>query len=1443
MMSTWTALNVEPDEAIEEEVDDTKEIQVEEALKLYQNALKLHSQGPQFYPQAAEAYDALLNSDIFKYPESISGYKRNTLQVTESQLDESPEDPVADTAALGELDVNDSTSSTLLQTIYLSYKNHGQYLLDSLLEYLRTAQARDTPQDSAAKVNLRLSAAISSFAEALERDDTDLNLWRKSARLCSALQSFRLSRYCLESVLADDENRLEVRTEQLGLEETFAEEHLRETLKSLHDRLSVSQVPPKKPKRALLKFLKRQTDPYPYLPVLPANLRDGDLSKSLPTLASTSHVITPTAATWEAVGKAILQTVIGEQGDSTTLDPGASINIILPAKSQVPMPTESAEERPADEVPLSPEDAHRSVEQHDYNNGEIKNQVAKTESPPALKAYDPDPIAQPAELFATIVQEAEIRPMERLEDEPKQLPEPANQQEAENAEAAASVAETGGRKRSSASAANDDYAEGVRTKSKRIRARESNADSVLQPDEVAFDHTRYYENRLQPFIYSDEVLFETVGSLLSKVGVEELGTIDELRQQVSFVRHGKDPNSASESGSAGAMLSRDLRSILINWDDEKSHAMQQGDNLSALYDIQNMSKTGLSAFLEHSKRSTRKLGADNTMPGDEELSAFLSGVNGGWIHIREVAFFWLRSLLMPDYGKHYPQVKMPLDSDWAVMESPYISYQWPDTLKETVAQLLQQEDEYVYSQMCEQVADLERQILQDPDSQPKYDLKHFSNLEMIQAVFELHLDMCAAINNPNSEADQGSKLAQRDRLARWGMLARTSLSHFVDHGLQERRNNIMLRHLWASTFYLNVTGDVQREHMMLCLQDLKHVLHSLDGPEVHLLNNSLMPELSTGAIDQEISKLQSMDFFMKIFSPDSEDPIDLIESIEPILEPSSVEFSGDRQSDRHDLAPPSPQFNEMGSFLDRGDATLRLFLWRRLQDAYTSIDYPPKVVSCYLRSIETIVKELQGASHFEEPAEHRQVAFVRWLKSLDDILSKVTVLALQESQKPYECFDMAHLKSSMSAAAFLSKLLHTSTLYEDSVRVGQLPAPDLRGSLSKSFEAFKGKLREMQVRCWILQYTLLKEAIAQNKELFDTPSDDCIHFLRAWHNALGIRSMCKCSQKQFLKLMKSELFASDTYDGNEFDICQILFDIYGIKLSPVDCVVDHGCPSENLDRPTAIMMIDFVLRQATKFSIKDLSKSELKSAIEKMQKAIGPTKSSPHLSYNRRILTAFLKSPINPTDLVHAVRGVGDLSMIPVPAENAVIARKGWYFLLGHAALTKFRSQKRLNPVPTNDLDDAVTYFRQDLEHGTARWESWYRLAQTYDSKLEEDITWSADKMNGNNRDLVVWQRYAIHCYTMAITTAMKTAEPTPESRAVLSDLYSDFGIRMYASSREPLSMGAFSLDDFTRHYNNAESHQMYKAKPFREAKLYFVWNFARYLLKLATVDKPKSWV
>lgn len=1442
-MSSWVALNVEPDETVEEEVDNTKEIQVEEALKLYQSALKLHSQGPQFYAEAAGAYDALLKSDIFKSPEPFADYARNALQDTETQSTGFADHAAEET--LSDIDINDSTSSTLFQTIHLSYKNYGQYLLDALQDLLKeTPQATHINKEFSEKVSKRSISALSSFANALERDDTDLDIWRKSARLSNALQSYRLTRYCLESVLADDENRLEMRTEQLGLDETCAEECLRETLLSVDDRLWASQVPLKKPRKALLKFLRRQIDPYPYLPRLSADQLSSDSSKSLAAIRPTRHTIRPNASTWLSVGEEILQTIVNEGTGASNLGSSTAIDIFLPDSSIEPI-------SPTVEEPTHP---HEDCEDTDCQNQpqrqlgaatmEDGNQNTEVESPSLSHVQKTEVTLKSPEDHAFLDLGAEKQLVDSLESLADPSPDMTNQQENAKVDEPETKQQLGtGRKRSSTSIANEDHAEGGRMKSRRTRARESNTETLPNED-LPFDQTKYYEDRLQTFFEADDMMFGLVSSLLSRVGVEELGTIGQLRRQISEFQDGNALTTTARLQPAAMepLLCSDLCSIVSNWNERSSQLAREGDPLSAVEDLQGMNKFGLTAFLEHSKKLTRRVGVDKLLSGDEGLRMFLSTVSSEWINIHELAFRWLQGLLLPGFGE--VSTRDSVEPENASVESTYIASLWPDALKEVILKILSQEGEYIYKRIEGLVTDLGHQILNHASGPPfKYDLRHLSELEMIQSIFELHLDLYAQIDSPNSEVDQSTRVLQRNSLERWSMLARTSLVYFLDHGpAGKRRNYIALRHLWASTFHTNITANAPREHVLLCLQDLKFVLQSTGSPVIHLPNSSVMPEVSVSAIDKEASKLKSMDFFLRVFDPASKDPVDIIENIEPILEPSSIEYAEGQLMEEGRQS--FPELQEMRAFLDRGDATLRLFLWRKLQDAYQVIDYPPKVVSCCLRSIETIVKQLWSPSYTgEESVDERQMVLLKWLKSLDAFLKKTITLVFQDPEKAYECIDSDHLKSSMSTVARLLRLLHSFTLYEDSVRVGQTPASELRVSLTKSLEAFRERLREMQVNCWILQYTFVKEAISQNTELFDTPSEDCIQYLCLVHNAFGIRSMCKCSNKRFLKLMKSELFALGAVNEYESETCQVLFDLYGVKFSSFDGVTDHGCAAEKLDRATAVMMIDFVMRQARRLSMKDLPKSELKNTIDKMQQVIGMSKASSSLSFNRRVLTSYLKLPIDPTHLFRALQGIGDLSMITIPPENAKIANTGWYFLLGCAALTKFRSQKRLSPVPTTDLDDAVSYFRQDLEHGTGRWESWYRLAQTYDSKLEEDLTWSAEKINNNKSDLVDWQRCAIRCYAMAVATAIRTMEPTPENRVLLSDLYTDFAIRMYASSREPLSMAVFSLSDYVRHFSKEENQEMYKGPPFEEMKSYSVWNFSSYLLKRAIVDQPKRWM
>ncbi|KAJ5293749.1 hypothetical protein PENANT_c002G02060 [Penicillium antarcticum] len=1425
-MSSWVALNVEPDEAVEEEVDDTKELQIEEALKLYHSALKLHAQGPEFYSQAAEAYEALLNSEIFKYPESISDFKGGAFEDAQTQ---ETSDGIAE--PIGEFNVNDSTSS-LFQTLYLSYKNHGKYVLDAVQESIRTApKTPESEKESQKKLTEASRKALQSFGDALERDDSDLNLWRQSARLSSTLQSHRLSRYCLESVLADDDNRLELRPEQLGLEEIFAEQRLRSTLEALLDKLSASQIPVKRPKKALLKYLKQHEDPYPNLPAMPANLRDIDSSKAPLAIHTSIRYITPAALTWESVGKALLHALDEDDEASLSAVPSRSIGIVLPTRgSEAPgSPTAKLEDV---EMTMEDDGHEKATEENEVDAETLQTTEQET------RAEDPEPEpeqtkepAEPVEESTSIDQSAEKQLMESLERQSAQPPDQQAENDETNAEDLDPNSAAAARKRSSASAANEEP-EGGRMKSRRTRARESNADALVVPEEIAFDQEKYYENRLEIFVNADDWMFSTIDSLFSKVGTEALGGIASIRAKCSTSESTDTPEDVE------TRLFQDLRGIIKTWDDEKSRLMQQKDELSPLKkDIHGTSKSGLAVFLEHSRKGARKPIVAEDLPAGEHLYDFSDSINSEWRHPHDTSFHWVKCLLMPNFGRETP--------DWSTAQSAYRRFLWPKELKSTLVDLLLREDEFIYKRSAKLIADLESRILDASSDAPfEYKARDFFELEMIQSLYELHLDIFASIETLGNKT-MLTRLSQSDKLSRWGMLARSAVDHFVENGPSgDCQKDITLRHLWTSAFHVNLAGEAEREHILLCLQDLKQILQTLGNPDTNLINNSTMSELSAAVIDQEVLKLKCMDFFAKVFNSDSEDPVSLIEAIEPILEPSSIEYA---ESFENDTNRPTSHLSEMAAFLDRGDATLRLFLWRRLLEAYQAIDYPPKVVSCYLRSIEVVMTELEAAKHSEETSRHRQVSLLSWLKALDGIMAKAIPLVLEESDKAYECLDQEHLQTSMSAVSRLTRLLHSFVLFEDSVRVGQTSGRDLRASLTKSLENFKDRMRELYVRCWILQYTLFLEAIAQNKELFDDALEDRIHFLRSVHNALGVRSMCRYSQRKFLKLLKAELFDLETKGDYEFDVCQILYDLHGIKFSPFDGTMDHGCPSEKLDRPTAIMMIDFVLQQANKMNMKDLSKSELKTTIEKMQTAIGIAKATssqtPQLIFNRRIINAYLKAALNPSNLLRAVQGITELSTTVVPTENAKIAAKGWFFLLGHAALTKFRSQKRLSPGSTSELDDAISFFRQDLEHGSGRWETWFRLAQAYDSKLDEDITWTADKINNSRADLATLQRNAIHCYAMAVSTAIRTAEPTAETRALMSDLYSDFGIRLYSSSREPLSMGAFSVEGFPRHFSSEESQQMYKGQPFKEMSEYSVWNFASNLLKRAAVDKSKRWM
>jgi tetratricopeptide (TPR) repeat protein len=1406
--STWHPYNVElPEETAEEDVDDTQEIQIEEALKLYQTALKYHSEGPPSFDKTAAAYKALFESEIFKYAESLSEYQRHEVFGEDLVFDTILEDdyeagPVQSTGAA------DSAPNTLQQILHLSYKNHGQFLLEAMQHWIATSGA--TPQMEAWN-NTR--GALNYFAEALDKEDTDLDLWLRAASVAAMLGSKRLTRYCLEAVLDGNDEQWENLLRLPGLEEGFAGQQLRELVERLEDNVSLSQAPLSSIKRKKLsETLKRRLNPFPFAP-LPAHVA---LAESLHNIkvAPESVFLAPTKWDWASVGEIIVRQFMAEQqGMTPNVPSGSNIVFSIPPDSETPERTEPEPTAPAQEALLSAPNPPLQIEEPDPATTEAETVTEKDGEDTIMEEQDVD----------SEVKNDEVAPAG-----------PSN------------VAPVPSRKRSTDSAGLPETAEGGRSRSKRIRGRES----IIEPTTggAAQEASKQLDVQLEPYTYADQCRYEILKDLYARLGVEGIKDPDELRKLVTAL---PDAIATDPIDKAACDVFTGLRSGHV----KTSQILLSSESFDLLGATR---EHGLNAFLGFSKSGSSQA-SNKPLLDSQGLNAFARSVNNGWLSIQEVAFGWIESLFTPGFCSQTGI--QPSD------QSSYLHFRWAEDLKRNVVQVIVHMDEYIYERMFERVDSLNRRILNAAHRSQAYELSAFDNsqIEIVEALFELHLDVYSLIKHPQSVVDANTQVLQSDRLERWSTLAREVLQLRSDCRSDQGFDDLALRHIWATVFQMSVNDEVSPEHVLSAMAQLKDMFEPFGDHTIQIQNNAVMPELSIAAIDQELVRISMKDFFLKVFDQEEQDPVTVIESLEPILElanaqePSTPPNTGGVEHDDTDT-PGSPTIStssgqqldrsspvlEMRKFLDSANVNVRLSLWNRLRVAYEAIDYPSKVLSCFLRSIEALVADLRSSNFQELPLLDRQHKVLTRYRVIDDMVVKI-IRIIRDDEAPFACLPYEHVQSSMSAIAELLHIMSAADMLRDLIRVNHIPMPRVESQPNSAFVNMMSRLDDIHLRLWILQYYLLKDGISQASEAFPTPSDELFEYIRHVHHATGVRGFCHLSNRQFLRLAKDELLRMDDItDGpsHATELCQVLNDLYGLKLfvEPLECQNFQTTP-DALDKKTAFSILSFTMSQAAKVDLKDLPKTELKGTIEKVHTALGRPKQNEDITFNRKVISTYFKSPVNPIALFGCLKGVGSLATKHIPAEEAVAASKGWYYMMGNIALSKFRSQKRVTQGPTEDLNYAQAFFVQDLEHSIERWETWYRLAQANDTQLEEAVSWNADKMNGNSAEVVNFQRAAINCYIMAVACATRDADSTPGTQSKIAQMYTEFGNRMYASSREPFGMEAFQIRESEKRFCNLQTNAtLYKEVVFAPLHAYTAWKFASTLYKRAIKGNPNKW-
>ncbi|KAK7423403.1 Histone transcription regulator 3 [Neonectria magnoliae] len=1368
-MPAFQAINLEPEENIDEQIDTSKELHVDEALKRFQNALKLHAQGARSRDAAGAAYDDLFESEIFKYREARTDYERAERHAN-GQPEVSPLDSFAD-----ELDVDaggaDGLAASLSQALYLSYKNYGQFFVDKFKDRLgsdpdwKTKSRIDYNKDNGRKV-------LDSWAAALDQDPSDPELWRRAARFAASMNSVRIKRYCLESAVELDDDPAVMEVDPPSLAEGLAGEQLKQQLRLLDDEIALSH-PIMAPwiKKEMSSLLKRHLDPIPFLPdptqsLEPPVTSPSELVEEAPTEPLSRKNSLKAVLTWPGLGAELMNCLENAAGALDACD-----NIVRSSLEDVEMRS------PINELEVTiPEARTDSEKVADQDATPVEVASSESKAPSNNKALNDKEVSNSPIEGQKISDSAENErsmslPTRKRSQSTAGLPEGV---EEENA---------------------------AEKRSKRVRRRET-----LQAEDTA-DPSTLIANQLQPYQGADQNLFQMTKSILENLGVEDKTTLEHINEILDSCATEDRP------GKVTSLAAKDLRSVLIDFKEEIARALLSKNEQASL---------GLSSFLEHAKTGSQDQTTTAVFNEVQGLKTFAKKIHRDrtWMTGEDIAFEWVR----------------------AISES-YATAKWSDAMKTSVVQMLNRVDSALYQRVTDEM---------EVSAGSPERLAALENI--VPMLFELHVDIYERITNPNSVVDYATRMETKDRLERWLDVA----SAYVRSLDRPSDDPITARFLWTSVLASSLSANPVREHILLMWTSLRDYLSEEKVPEIRLPNNLVMPTISSTAADREISKLTTMDFFLGLFQDDMENPVHVIETLEPVLNPTSVYAhaqSADVESGEDDTDSTREQNNlpvsdcasqglqDLWKFLLNSSTELRLFLWSRLGDAYDAIGYTTKKFSCQLKSIEMIVSDLEGETYAKTLVDSRKLLFMRTLKSLDLLLIQSLSQALNDSTA-FEIIDDDQIKATSAALAKISCLLHVAALCEDEIRIGIRPAPSGNAASNAAFQSLRNKLREMQVRAWSLQYTLFRAGITEENSIIGR-ENDLADYLAAVHHVIGIRKFCKASNKIFLKMMRVELLKLKKIENWEDYLAQVLYDLHGLKLGAgVWEIQDHACPPEKLEKRQSMQLVERVTILANRMPMKDLLKSDLKTTIDHMQQTVGQTKSTPQMVHNLRNFSEFLKKPIHPLRLYQALFGGVSVDAVSVNTPEAALARHGWFFLLGMMALTKFKGvdlNRRQTPGATDDLRIGATFLRLQLQFTSDKWDAWFRLAECFDYELDEAVLWTADKMNKDRAELLKFQRSAIHCYTLALSHSRDMDVDTHDGDP-LHDLYHKFAMRLYASSREPFAMDPFKHSEQERFFIQSMGAGTFKRILHDEMTEYKVWKFAAKLFRMAMQRKPDNW-
>ncbi|GAV30388.1 hypothetical protein PMKS-003899 [Pichia membranifaciens] len=611
------------------------------------------------------------------------------------------------------------------------------------------------------------------------------------------------------------------------------------------------------------------------------------------------------------------------------------------------------------------------------------------------------------------------------------------------------------------------------------------------------------------------------------------------------------------------------------------------------------------------------------------------------------------------------------------------------------------------------------------------------------------------------------------RIEKWRYIIEDAFAIMDYHELPQLAH-IWSRFVWFKLYYL------QSHSQVLNPQELTDVLSNLSDvvkeKEIYLpfVNYELIPVLNYENIQTQASKLKILEIFDK-----NKESSKILESV---LLKKKLNYS----DNDNEIQKIQTQFEV---FVESSNLPLKLRLWSLLLRYYRMNNDILKYKNAFEHIIAIMVDQLK-TENLNKMADHQAKILLFNVIGFFSHFSHKFITFCNTTH--FECFDNADRESSLkmvSSVAYFLYMLYSFLMYQNAVQIDSRPSLSVRSS--KAFEI----LNNCVSSCFFLLAFYYPTALTNPKPEFIGD------FLSICHIELGLLHMCSTDDGTFLKYLQYKLTALN-FDISANDVFQIVHCRFGLSVSLDGFeTFDHKCKPKAMTIEDTIQLSKFVSTYCFKGKHPVISppRNDIKSIIDKIVDVVGdPDLTNPTVGKNKKILDSYLrKTNISLQFVINNFQGNSELNFEKPDVPGIEVAENGLYYIEGLIGLHFFKVRRRTMQSRAAELDYVLKMLENDILCGCNRFETWVALGQTYSFLVEDDLIWTADKLNSVERKQMtsLTQKKALLCYFMAICVHISSSEEEKaRHKLVVPILWETFAKELYGTWMEPMNKKAFHI-------------------------------------------------